>query len=107
MSWSSELVTYNIYYCGKKSDNIKALIYAKDANNTIRVRLGFIENDNDLPPSSESISQSVPFCRIWYHIFQFPSVIDILRNEKPVWVSYESPTSAQIMTGSEPIGEGE
>jgi hypothetical protein len=107
MSWTTELATYNIYYFGKRTDNVKALIYARDANNNLRVYLFFTENDIGLPSNTETISQGVPLCRIWYHIDQFPMVIDILRNEKPVWFHYESPTSAHMFTGSEPIGESE
>jgi hypothetical protein len=107
MPFSAELATYAVYYFGKKTDNVKALIYAKDADNNLRAFLYFVENGADLLSNSEVVSTGVPWCRIWYHIDQFPAVIDILRNEKPVWVNYLSPTFAQIFTGSEPIGEGE
>lgn len=107
MAFTAQLATYNVYYMGKRVDNVRALIYAKDADNHLRVRLIFAENGTDLPDSSESSSQGVQSCRIWYHIDQFPAVIDILRNEEPVWVFYNSPTFVSIATGSEPIGEGE
>ncbi len=107
MSFTAELVTYNVYYMGKRADSVKALIYAKDADNHLRVRMIFAENGTDLPNSSESVFQGVQWCRLWYHIDQFPAVIDILRNEQPVMVYYSSPPFAHIFTGSEPIGEGE
>ena len=107
MAFSAQLVTYNAYYMGKRADNVRAVIYAKDADQHLRAYLIFTENGTDLPDSSESDFQSVPWCRIWYHIDQFPAVIDVLRNEEPVWAHYNSPTYASIATGSEPIGEGE
>jgi hypothetical protein len=107
MAFSAELKTYHVYYFGNRNDSVKAFIYAKDADNHLRTYLIFAENGSDLPNSSESVMQGVKWCRIWYHIDQFPAVIDILRNEEPVFVNYSNPTFAQIFTGSEPIGEGE
>jgi hypothetical protein len=107
MAFSAQLETYNVYYMGKRTDNVRALVYARDTNQDIRVRLIFAKNSVDLPNSSESEYQGLKLCRIWYHIDQFPAVIDILRNEEPVWVYYSNPTFAHIFTGSEPIGEGE
>lgn len=107
MAFSAQLKTYNVYYFGKRDGKTKALIYARDADNHLRTRLLFAENGSDLPNSSESEMQGVKWCRIWYHIDQFPAVIDILRNEEPVWVHYSNPTFAHIFTGSEPVGEGE
>jgi len=88
MSFTVELSTDNVYYLGKGANFVKAMIYAKDADNNLRARMIFAENGTDLPNSSESVSQGVTWCRLWYHIDQFPAVIDILRNEQPVMVNY-------------------
>ncbi len=49
---------------------------------------------------------TVPF--IYYPIEAFPHIVDILRNEKPVWLTYSvSMGYARITTDAEPIGEGE
>ncbi len=38
----------------------------------------------------------------------FSKVLDILRNEKPIYFSYSEPTKLGfIRTGTEPVGEGE
>ncbi len=38
----------------------------------------------------------------------FSQILDILRNEKPIYFSYSEPTNLGfIRTGKEPIGEGE
>lgn len=107
MSFSAELATYNVYYFGKRADSVKAIIYARDAQGHIRAYMIFVESGTVLSDNSESVAQGVPWCRLRYHIDQFPVVMDILRNEQPVYVNYSSPTFAQIFTGSEPIGEGE
>ena len=42
------------------------------------------------------------------HISQYASVVDMLRNEEPVWIVYTDPTDASIYTGTvEPVGEEE
>jgi hypothetical protein len=109
MPFSAELKTYHVYYFGKRDgSNPRASIYAKDADGHLRVFLLFVENGANLPSCSESVGHDgVSWCRIWYHLDQFPAVIDILRNEKPVYVNYSNPTFAQIFTGPEPIGEEE
>lgn len=55
------------------------------------------------PPSMDAsgkISLPMPMSR-------YASVMDLLRNEKPITVWYNSPTFAGIGCGSEPVGEQE
>jgi hypothetical protein len=44
-----------------------------------------------------------------YDFASFPINIDILRNEKPLYISFNEkhPTDADISTSDEPLGEGE
>ncbi len=42
-----------------------------------------------------------------YSISQFHAVLDILRNEKPLWLYYRTATDAGLSSGREPIGEEE
>ena len=54
---------------------------------------------------------------LYYHFEDFQNIIDVLRNEKPVWLSFTciNPTIPPavgtsygvIHTGNEPVGEGE
>jgi len=47
--------------------------------------------------------------RVFIHLnlTEFAAVLDLLRNEKPVYVYYLSPTNAALRTGMEPVGEEE
>ncbi|MFC2023576.1 hypothetical protein ACFLT5_02435 [Chloroflexota bacterium] len=56
---------------------------------------------DDLPDSGQPMSH--------YPIEDFARVLDILRNEKPVYYQQLSnwPTMGNIRTGAEPVGEGE
>jgi len=52
---------------------------------------------------------------LYYHLEDFQKIIDVLRNEKPIWLSFTcissplgSGTSYGVLqTGAEPVGEGE
>lgn len=47
--------------------------------------------------------------RVYLHVnlCQYHAVMDLLRNEKPLYVYYISPTNAALMSGKEPVGEEE
>jgi hypothetical protein len=45
---------------------------------------------------------------LWYHLDDFQNVIDLLRNEAPVYLIWNGSTSENaIRTGVEMVGEGE
>jgi hypothetical protein len=44
--------------------------------------------------------------RLFYTVREFPTVIDMLRNEKPVYLIYDGQVS-RVSTSLEPVGEGE
>ena len=63
--------------------------------------------DTDGRPSDH---QDIDRFYIQYPISKFPLIIDILRNEKPLFVGYWQNKFGQygrIFTGKEPVGEGE
>jgi len=47
--------------------------------------------------------------RVYLHVnlCQYHEVMDLLRNEKPLYIYYYSPTNAALMSGKEPVGEEE
>lgn len=44
---------------------------------------------------------------VHYNISQFEALLDTLRNEKPIYLYYHSPSNAGLQTGREPVGEEE
>ena len=44
---------------------------------------------------------------LYYHNRDLPVIIDMLRNEKPVYLIYNGPDNTRISTTAEPVGEGE
>lgn len=44
---------------------------------------------------------------LYYRYSDLPGIIDMLRNEKPVYVVYNGANNTRFSTTSEPVGEGE
>ncbi len=58
---------------------------------------------DDKPPESTC---SEGFYRFYYRQHDYPAVVDMLRNEGPVYARWFN-TSGALTTSTEPIGEGE
>jgi hypothetical protein len=44
---------------------------------------------------------------LYYRQSDLPVVIDLLRNEKPVFLVFGGPNNSRLSTSQEPVGEGE
>ncbi len=66
----------------------------------------FEARDGELEPATNFSGNQY---RFHYHYKDMASLIDMLRNEKPVYVIYQpaGANNSRISTGSEPVGEGE
>ena len=96
------------YLCRQYSYNkqgLTAVIYLYDASNTIRGVARFYPDGTHIPEASEDTS--IGRIYIYLPISRFTSFVDILRNEKPIYLRYASPTNAFLQTLLEPTGEGE
>lgn len=81
----------------------RALFYCRSAG-TLRGWITFHDDGATLPsPSLDSSNRiTLPF-----PLSRYASVMDLLRNEKPVRIYFNSPTFAGLSIGSEPVGEQE
>ncbi|MGD8379861.1 MAG: hypothetical protein PVI56_09640 [Gammaproteobacteria bacterium] len=68
----------------------------------------FVEDETaDLPEAAEIAPNYYSF---YYHHYQLPHLIDMLRNEGPVYVYFNNEmgfNNSRIATTDEPVGEGE
>jgi hypothetical protein len=68
--------------------------------------LWFLPQGSSLPDNKKRSGQNI--FDVYYHMDAWEPLIDVLRNEGPVYFNYsELHKAAQIYTGQEPIGEGE
>jgi hypothetical protein len=84
-------------------------VFLYRADNTLCGFLRFYGPETT-PPSNNAPSSfpSSGYIQLYYPISSFPSVMDILRNEKPlnlIWLA--TPPAGVITTGTEPVGEEE
>ena len=106
-----ELGSYEVVLIGKKSsspssERLLGRIFLKDTQGTWVARFDF--KDNPGPP----VQQASGWYQAQFPTHEFPYVIDVLRNEEPVYLRGWKLTDGSlsyvgISTGAEPVGEGE
>lgn len=71
-----------------------------------RAVVWFIPDGHTLPNNAKR--PVTGFFDVYYHVRDWEAIVDLLRHEKPVYFNFNDVNnSAQIYTGSEPVGEGE
>ncbi|RSC93157.1 hypothetical protein [Tenacibaculum singaporense] len=61
----------------------------------------------DTPLAQPVYNSSTGQVFVHYNLSQFDAVLDILRNESPIYLYYHSPSNAGLNTSREPVGENE
>jgi len=70
------------------------------------VQLNFYSEKKPLPVNYQDEKSQLVYLR--YPVAMYGHILDILRNEKPIYFSYSPKTNLGfIRTGKEPVGEGE
>ena len=64
----------------------------------------FYETTDPLPDAQKFPTGPIG---LHYHRSDLPVVVDVLRNEEPVYLIYDGPQNSRISTSQEPIGEFE
>jgi hypothetical protein len=101
---SAEVTNYQYEFRDINGENA-AFLYLFDAQNKLLCMAAFVERTGRLPGPRQSLSGTV-FLSLYRS--DLSSVIDMLRNEKPVMFNWSADhSSAQITTGKEPVGEEE
>lgn len=71
-------------------------------------RLLFSEGDAEPRPGELLRESDGDVICLHFRLSQFPHLIDLLREEKPLYLSLSEPSLVgAVMTGAEPVGEGE
>ena len=107
---TTEIKKYDVGYYGggnnSKNYNYKAIIGLRRDDNSL-IGAAYFHRDWSTLPDTDSMSDS-GYIYIHYLESDFPRILDLLRNEKPVYVRYVSGWDmASIDTYMEPVGEEE
>ena len=106
-----KIVKYDIaYYAGGKFANgypYRAIIGLRRDDGSLIGGAYFHREHGTMPDTDEQKSTGYVWCH--YRWEDFPNIVDILRNESPVYVRYVAGSwnTGSITTMSEPVGEGE
>jgi len=106
-----EIKKYDVaYYAGGRNIAAypyRAIIGLRDDNNDL-IGAAYFHHSTSTMPTSDTM-KATGYISCHYLAPDFPHVLDILRNEKPVYVEFEVRPGniASIRTSAEPVGEGE
>lgn len=106
-----EIKKYDVaYYAGGKNVAAypyKAIIGLRNDNDDLVGAAYFHHNPATMPIADTQRGTGYISCH--YLAEDYPQVLDLLRNEKPVYVEFEVRPGniANIRTSAEPVGEGE
>jgi hypothetical protein len=106
-----EIKKYDVaYYAGGKnaaSYPYRAIIGLRNDDDKLIGAAYFHHNSTTMPSGDTQKASGYISCH--YMAADYPQILDILRNEKPVYVEFETSVGhiASIRTSAEPVGEGE
>lgn len=105
MAESHEIKEYK-YYTYSSRDASKANTVILLYGDTRYLGAAFFSND-DATPLEPAVKYSSGIIGLRYRYADLPVIIDMLRNEKPLYLIYDGEKNSRISTTPEPVGEGE
>jgi hypothetical protein len=105
-----EIKKYEVsYFAGAQNVGgypYRAIIALRDHTDVFVAIAYFHHSTATMPPADVQKATGLISCH--YSGADFPQVLDLLRNEKPVYVEFDARTTvANVRTSPEPVGEGE
>lgn len=103
---SHEVGTYKVLMIsGYGKGNQIAFIYFNEPSKKYIGYVGIIKDDQPLPPN---VKWPNGIINIYFHEAEFVPLLDTLRNEKPVYIKFNTDLKwGSVGTGQEPVGEAE
>lgn len=96
--------SYMLFSSRSGNSDTKAVIMISDENSFLGY-LNFMSDGCQLPPADKRYK----LFYFYYHFSDLPIIVDMLRNEGPVYIFYmdENKENCRISTTMELVGEGE
>ena len=101
-----QIATYNYYHWSSRQTG-KSNLNLRSADGKV-CSVWFIEDPDATLPEARQVATG--YYAFYYHHHQMASIIDMLRNESPIWVYFNNENgfnNSRISTTEEPVGEGE
>ena len=99
-----EISHYNYYVFSSRDGDAKAvmLLYGSTGG-----QIGYVYFRDDAQTMADAEKLSDGKITLSYRYRDLPVLIDMLRNEKPVYLIYVDGINSRISSAAEPVGEGE
>jgi hypothetical protein len=97
-----EVGTYRLYQYAGRTSGTKAVIRLEETVGAHALH-AYFTTESPLPPNTEVGT----FYFLYFPYDMFVPMMEMLREEKPVWVQAPNPFNVYIGTTQEPIGEDE
>ena len=104
MAETIEITSYTYYTFSSRDDSIANTVILLYGDAGYLGGAFFSNSDEPLKPAEQFPSG---LYGLYYSYADLPIIVDMLRNEKPVYLIYSGPNNSRISTGPEPVGEGE
>ncbi len=92
--------TYHLF-SSRTEDAVVLLLY--DDKHDVAGEVFFVGDDEPLPPAAEAAGRVA----LYFRRSQLPAVVDLLRNEGPIYLRWAGPLNTSLCTEYEPVGDGE
>jgi hypothetical protein len=105
---SFQVASYNFYHWSSRNGGSSKTNLNLRGVSGENVGVWFIQEENTALP--QAVQHSAASFSLYYHRSQFEHIVDMLRNEKPIWVHFDNNNgwnNSRISTTDEPVGEGE
>ncbi|SHO56504.1 hypothetical protein VQ7734_02273 [Vibrio quintilis] len=94
------------HFAGGTGYFLKAMIWLYDEDHATFANVRFYKDPDDVPAQDTKASSGFIACH--YPPEDYADVIDLLRNEKPLYLHYSDTSQmGYFSTAPEPVGEGE
>ena len=92
--------TYHVYSSRDEGD---VVLYLYDEHSTLVAQLFFVPEGKALPSASKAEGRHT----LYFRRRHLPEVLDLLRNEGPLYLTWDGGFGTNLSTEYEPIGAGE
>lgn len=97
-----EITKYTYHLFSSRTEDA-VMLFLYDDKHDVAGQVLFVGDDEPLPPAAEAAGRVA----LYFRHSQLPAVVDMLRNEGPVYLRWAGPLNTSLSTEYEPVGDGE
>ncbi len=97
-----EITKYTYHLFSSRTEDA-VVLFLYDEKHDVAGEVFFVGDDDPLPAAAEAAGKVA----LYFRRSQLPAVVDLLRNEGPVYLRWAGPVNTCLSTEYEPVGDGE